>query len=408
MSNETKSYISGALYNAGFMFCTGAIVQAFFLQIGFSEHQVYLYNSLIQMAQVFMMVLMIFLSPRIKKVKQVMSVSYMSITAIAIILLVGALSPSLVNNIFVTILFAVSVICNLGVGVYMVLAYCLPYYTIDMSRYARFLSLQMVFTGATTFALSSLHTFIVSKFSYMSAMACFFAFAIVCFVLASAFCFSMKEKSDAEGARRSSKEDYIAVFKNKDTYILLLPNFTRGLAGGIIAVITVIAISTAILDEQTSSYINIVMQVGLFAGNLLYAAYCKKMSTIRVLLISTLGASLFLPICLSVGTVGFLLVFFVAYFFKMIMDTAIPVIVTEIIPKEQIGAYTSIRMLVFTGAQAIAALLITPIVSVIGYVGLLIFAAIMQLTCGVVYCIVAKIRKKEAASRELQTCDTKE
>ena len=51
---------------------------------------------------------------------------------------------------------------------------------------------------------------------------------------------------------------------------------------------------------------------------------------------------------------------------------------------------------------------VLPIVSVIGYVGLLIFAAIMQLTCGVVYCIVAKIRKKEAASRELQTCDTKE
>lgn len=394
MSNETKSYISGALYNAGYMFCTGAIVQTFFLQIGLSDQQVYLYNSLIQMAQVFMMVLMIFISPRIKKVKQVMGVSYMSITAIAVILLIGALSPTLVDNIFIIILFSVSVVCNLGVGVYMVLAYCLPYYTIDMSRYARFLSLQMVFTGATTFALSSLHTFIVSKFNYMSAMACFFAFSIVCFALASVFCFSMKEKKDAEGARRSSKEDYVAVFKNKDTYILLLPNFTRGIAAGVVNVITVIAISTALLNEQTSSYINIVMQVGMFAGNLLYAAYCKRISTVRVLLISTVGASVFLPICLSAGTVGFLLLFFFAYFFKMIMDTALPVIVTEIIPKEQIGAYTSIRMLVFTGAQAVAALLITPIVKVIDYVGLLIFAAIMQLICGIVYCIVAKMRKK--------------
>ena len=78
------------------------------------------------------------------------------------------------------------------------------------------------------------------------------------------------------------------------------------------------------------------------------------------------------------------------------MDTALPVIVTEIIPKEQIGAYTSIRMLVFTGAQAVAALLITPIVDLIGYGGLLIFAAVMQVVCGVVYYIVARARRSLA------------
>ena len=55
MSNEKRAYIYSALYNIGFMFCTGAIVQTFFLQIGFSEQQVYLYNSLIQAAQVVMM-----------------------------------------------------------------------------------------------------------------------------------------------------------------------------------------------------------------------------------------------------------------------------------------------------------------------------------------------------------------
>jgi hypothetical protein len=67
--------------------------------------------------------------------------------------------------------------------------------------------------------------------------------------------------------------------------------------------------------------------------------------------------------------------------------------VTEIIPREQIGAYTSIRMLVFTGAQAVAALLITPIVNIIGYVGLLIVASVMQIVCGVVYYAVARKRK---------------
>ena len=97
------------------------------------------------------------------------------------------------------------------------------------------------------------------------------------------------------------------------------------------------------------------------------------------------------------GSGGPLAVFFIAYFFRMILDTAFPVVVTEIIPREQIGAYTSIRMLVFTGAQAVAALLITPIVELVGYVGLLIFASAMQFICAIVYFVVARKRRKEAA-----------
>jgi MFS family permease len=178
------------------MFCTGAIVQTFFLQIGLNEQQVYLYNSLIQAAQVVMMVLMIFISPRIKKVKLVTGLSYLSLTAIAVILFVAAVAPSAVNELYIIIIFAISVLCNLGVGIYMVLAYCIPYYTIDMSNYGRFISLQMVFTGAGTFAFSSLHTFVISKFDYLPSMACFFAFSILLFMMASFFCLSMKEKKD--------------------------------------------------------------------------------------------------------------------------------------------------------------------------------------------------------------------
>ena len=94
------------------------------------------------------------------------------------------------------------------------------------------------------------------------------------------------------------------------------------------------------------------------------------------------------------GVVWFLVVFFIAYFFRMIIDTAIPVMVTEIIPQEQIGAYTSIRMLIYTAAQAVASLIIMPIVGVVGYTGLLIFASVMQLICGLSYWAVARMRKK--------------
>ena len=71
MSNLKKYYIYNTLYAVGFMFCSGAIMQTFLLQAGFSEGQVYAFSSFIQFAQVLMMVVMTFLSGKIRKVKLV-------------------------------------------------------------------------------------------------------------------------------------------------------------------------------------------------------------------------------------------------------------------------------------------------------------------------------------------------
>jgi hypothetical protein len=129
----------------------------------------------------------------------------------------------------------------------------------------------------------------------------------------------------------------------------------------------------------------------MFAGNALYITLYKKIPPKALLLVSTIGVFAFLPFCIHGGLIWFLTAFFIAYLFRMIVDTAIPVVVTEIIPQHQIGAYTSIRMLVFTGAQAVATIIITPLISVIGYTGLLAFAGTMQLVCGVGYWWVARI-----------------
>ena len=73
-----------------------------------------------------------------------------------------------------------------------------------------------------------------------------------------------------------------------------------------------------------------------------------------------------------------------------------PVLITEIIPEDEIGGYTSIRMMVFTAGTAVSTLLISPIANAIGYVGLLAFASICLLICGVSYYVIAILcnRKK--------------
>lgn len=399
MSNLKKYYIYNTLYAVGFMFCSGAIMQTFLLQAGFSEGQVYAFSSFIQFAQVLMMVVMTFLSGKIRKVKLVTGLSYLSLVVLAGIFLIGASNPAIFSKGYVIAVFIGAGVSYIGLGLYTVLAYCLPYRIIDMKEYGKMTSVGGTVSGVVTFALSFGHTFIVAKFNYMQATAWFFVLAICCFVLSSALCLSLKELPENIEAQPKTqaqpKTDMTAVFKNKNTYILLFPNFARGLATGIMSVMAVIAVCTGTLSATLATSVSIVTQATLLIGSLAYAFACAKISANALLFISTLGVCIALPFCLGLGATAFFIFLCFALFFRNIADIAIPVLVTQIIPQTQIGAYTSIRMLVFTGAQAVATLIITPIVALIGYTGLMLFASLMQFICGAVYYAVAKKSKTQ-------------
>jgi len=113
----------------------------------------------------------------------------------------------------------------------------------------------------------------------------------------------------------------------------------------------------------------------------------------RMLIFATVGVALTLPFSLSFGLVGFLIIMLLSFFFRFIVDSAIPTALVKIIPESQIGAYSSIRMLIFTASQALAAILVIPLAGVVGYNGLLILAVIMQLICGIGHYLVAKKHK---------------
>lgn len=399
MSNIKKYCICTTLYNVAFMFCSGAIMQTFLLQAGFTEGQVYILNSFMQIMQVVMMLALTFLSGKIKRVKMFTSISYLPLCALICVFLIGAISPELIKNGYVIAVFIVSGISYVGVGLYTILSYCLPYYTIDMKDYGKMTGISTAIAGGFSFLMSLVYSLLLSKFSYMKVTASFFIIAIVCFILTSIVCASMRTKNEGISKEEQKKSDVTAVFKNKHTYILLVPNFVRGLSVGIFNVIATIAISNGILNETTSSYVNVILQVATFAANLFFAFAYKKFSSKNLLLLATLGVCISFPFSLEFGIVGFLCCFTVASFFRFVTDTAIPVIITEIIPKEQIGPYTSIRMLIFTGAQAVATLLITPLNTAIGYTGVLIFATVMLFICGLTYYFVAKSVKKSACKQ---------
>lgn len=395
-NNFLKYCIQITAYTVALMFLNGAIVQAFLLFVGLSEDAVYAYSSLSQLAQVIAMILMIFLSGKIKNGRRLSAISNIIMLLPLSLMIIGAISPSLFTDAFIILLLVFCFVTFSGIGVYAVLTYCLPFDLIDIADYGKLTGVSGAAAGVSTFALASLHTLIISNFDYLVAMIWFFVLAAASAILSAVMFFSMKELP--RGQNKNSAigwSDIIEVFKNRDTYYLLVPNFARGLAMGIFNVMAVMAVSSGIADTSEVSALTIVTQAASFVANIVFSIFYKKVSLENMLIISTVGVCISLPFCMSFGFVAFLIFNLISLFFRFIIDSAIPTALVNIIPESQIGAYSSIRMLIFTASQAVAAIIITPLVSLVGNIGVLIFAAVMQLVCGIGHYLVVILHKKQ-------------
>ena len=380
--NFTKYCIQIAAYSVASMFCSGAIVQTFLLLIGLTESEVYLYSSLTQVAQVVVMVLMIFISGKIKQARLLSAIANLLLVIPIAIFIIGAIFPSFVSQTYVMLIFLGCVVAYGGNGLYAVLSYTLPYKLIDIADYGKLTGISGAVAGISTFALSTLHTTLVASFDFVMVTVWFFSFAIISAVLSFYLFFSMKERQSS-GEMVVGWSEVTEVFRNKDTYLLFVPNLSRGLAFGVFNVIAVMAISSGISDSTGASAINIILQASSFAASLVFSFFYKKLTVERMLIIATIGVCIAFPFVLSFNFVAFLAILLVALFFRFIVDSAIPTALVKIIPESQIGAYSAIRMLIFTAGQAVAAALVLPLSNQVGYVGVLIIASVMQLICGV-------------------------
>ena len=395
--NLRKYYLQTATYALVAMFLNGAIAQTFLLTVGLSESDVYTYSSIIQFSQVAVMVFMVFLSGRLRHEKTLAAISSLSMLAPICILMIAAINPAVVSGTFVGILFVVTMIVFGGMGMHNVLTYCLPYKLIDMADYGKLTGIGGAVSGAVTFLVSSLHTFVVSQFDYVGSMIWFFSVAGLAAIFEAVMYFTMKElpRDKADDLQKSvDLSELVAVFKNPDTYYLLIPNFARGIALGVFNVLAIMAVGAGVTDAAGASSLNLILQLSSFGASVVFSVLYKKIKVEKMLLICTAFICVLLPFILSLGFIPFLVISLLALFFRFIVDSAIPVALVSIIPESQMGAYSSIRMLILTAAQAIAAILVLPLVSLVGYFGVLVIASALQLICGIGHYAVTVHREK--------------
>ena len=382
------------LYTTGFMFCSGTIIQTFMISVGMNDTTVSIYNAVIQFVQAAMIFAMIFVADRIRKVVKTFAVLVLTISLISISLIICIFFRS-DSDIVKLIIFASSIITYLIIGIKAAIDSKIFYSIIDMRELGRINGMAVAISGLISFGVSALYSFAVSKFDYYDVMLGFFIFSVIAIVLSSAICFSYKVNNEKEDEDKPlSKKPDLSVFKDRTSRVLALPSLFRGFAAGIIGLITIVGFSGGILDIETATYVTLITQITSFAGNMLFSIFSKKVKSSMFLLISSIVVGVVLPISIINGQ---LLLFLIGYAIVnlayVIVNIAVPTLICEIVPYEHIGSFTCVRMMVFTLGSVIASLVYKPLSDLIGFLGLFIVAAVMQVLCGVIHYIVAKKSK---------------
>lgn len=402
-SNYGKYYTHQTACAIALMFCSGTVLQAFLLANGFSEQQVYYYTAMTQLVQVFVMLGSIFFSNQIQNtIKTVGILTLAPLLLFATQFLVMFFAGRNVQTSVVSF-FIVSAIVYCFMGIKAIQEYRMPYQILPMEDYGRVCGVSAAIGKFFCLAVSVLYSALVVIVDYNTINICFFVAASIGVIVASLSCFALKNnglQSIREKAVNNANK--YRAFKNKHTYILLLPNFFRGIATGVISALSVIGMSKGLVNTQTSTYLNVVIQIALLLANMFFAFACTRRFSVRkIMLISALLMAIFMPLSIArENSYEFIVGYLFVQFFCLLVDTSIPVLVTEFIPYEEMGTFTSIRMSSFMFGTFVILLFMDKLLALMGSIPLMILGGATQVCCVLAYYFVARFTAKRKKIEE--------
>lgn len=383
MDNYKRAYANNALFQIAYMLFTGSIMQGFLLNSGVSSTAIYTFESMVTTVAFAVLLISVFFTDRIKRVKNVMSAIPLFIIPVFVIMVIASFF-SVGNKVFIPLLCC-TVFAYIFIGLNNTVSYKLPYEIIDINNYGRYTGVSGIISGVATFTISLVYSHMISKAEFFAVHGSFSLFAIVCLLFASYFvnsCKRIEPKEELEGRGKFS----FGIFKNPQMWILLIPNVLRGISAGIINLIAVVAVTSNIINVESVSVTVVVTQLALFAANLIFIKSLEMFNVQTVLVTSGIIMCTLLPFAVKVtGLSGFVVIYFVIRLFMAIVDSSIPVCVTKIIPYRQIGAFTSIRMMAMTCGTALAPLLLGFLEKRTTYFVIFAIAAAMKLVCCLTY-----------------------
>lgn len=393
-SNKVLYFVYTILYTTGFMFCSGTILQTFMISAGLSETTISAYNAVIQFVQAAVIFVMAFVADKIKKVLKVYALIILSITIIAVGLVFCVFVRSDLTAVKL-IIFGSSIVAYLMIGIRNAVDYRIFYEIFDMKELGRLMGIAIAVSGLVSFGVSAAYSYAVSNYDYYDVMIVFFILSAVMILISFVASYNYKKVNETPQIEQKPGLE-LSAFKNKVTLQLAVPGFFRGFSSGIFALITVVGFSGGILNIETATYVSLITQLTSFAGNIVFSLTNRKIRSSAAVLISSVMLGIALPLSIVTGNlIPFLIFYAITNFAYVIINVSIPILVCEIVPYDQIGSFTCIRMMIYTLGSVVASIVYKPLADLIGYLWLFILAGILQVICGVAHLIVANSIKRE-------------
>ncbi len=393
MSNIRKFYIHSVLWSLIVLVTSGSVAQTFLLEFGFSEENVTVFVSVMQIVQVATIFFFSKSSDRVKSVVKTMAYAHFLDIPLCLFLLALCFFSFTDLSFIYIILLVVGGVYSISVGIHNVLVYKVPYYIMDMQYYAKYISISGAVIGIVAVAFSAVSHWVQSAAGYMPTMRGVYLLIPVIWILFFAATRSLKEQK-TELPQKSSEK--INLFKYKPFITLVLPNVMRGFALGIVSMGITIGYYTELIDGTSANYVIIITNALSIIGSFAFSKIARRVRDKNIIFACSLVIALLLPLMTLAGTGLFLVVYSVIYLFLIVLNNAVPVTVTKIIDYKVAGQYSAGRMLLNTLGTSVAGFVCVPMFKAIGVVPTLLITSLMQILSGLGYYIVlVGIEKKK-------------
>lgn len=383
-SNEIKFIAKTSISTVLMFLISGAILQAFMLESGIPTEKVSAFVSVMQIVQVTIMVGTAKLIENVKNTPKAASKSYLLILLLPVLLFVLCFTTDISADIKFYLIFGIGTASNIGMAIYNILSYKIPYSIMDMGKYGMITGVSGVVSGVVGILFSAVFSFVIERLEYFFAMKFFYLLAIL-------FTFSiivllLSFKILPNNNEIAVKREKTNLFKNKLFRILFFPNLLRGINNGVFTIAVTVGYHIGVLDEKSSGYLLIITNVGGLLSSLGYTFLAKAHINRWIVLISSIILIGTMPLMMigniSVIFLGFYTVAYIAY---NLVNMSVPVAVAEMVPSEIIGQYTAWRMMLHTLGTALSGFVSLSVIDLIGAMPTFLIAGGFQLISGIVY-----------------------
>lgn len=402
LNNYSKLYLRDSLLSIALMFYSGNYIIMFLVASGVSSAGIGIFNSIGSFVSLGSMFLCGLIGDKLKDIRKTITLSFASLSVFYLVMIFFSIVHCGPNIVLIATI-VVQAVTSFLYGFRNVLEYKLVYLITDIRRYARVTAVTGLVTGIVGVAAGFIISLIIDNLPYYPVMTCFFILGlllivIICLINQSFVVQRKHYDEDAPKAVKASKDKdngFLGVLKSRHFYVLAIPNLIRGISTGLLGLVLVIGIQDLAMNATDSSILNTVGMASSFAGSLVFSYLSDKVSSRLLCLVSSIIVMITIPFSIVGGKLWFYILYFLGISARYIVDGTIPVMVTQIVPYEQMGAYTSLRMMLMTGGSSLASLVGGLLIGNISSFLLFTIAAGMLLICVVVYYLYAGICLKK-------------